>query len=287
MARPITDKADYFPHYAEGGRTMYILDEQHGNDGYAFWFKLLEILTATEGHVYDCRKPGALEFLQARTHLTAEKAETILNLLAKLDAIDADLWSRRVIWVQNLVNNFKDLYKNRRRPLPSKPGFHPENPGTAPVSTPENHSAAPVSTPRNHQSKVKDIKVKERSKPLSSGKASFPEGSDEWSCAFLLFNLIRQRRPTFKEPNLQSWAKQIDLMIRKDNRPVEEIRQVITWCQGDDFWQNNILSTAKLKAQFDQLALKMGRAKPTIKPPAQADPGSWDRFATKPEEAKA
>ena len=37
----------------------------------------------------------------------------------------------------------------------------------------------------------------------------------------------------------------------------EVIEKVIKWCQGDPFWQNNILSTAKLRKQYDQLALKM------------------------------
>ncbi|MBT9169502.1 MAG: hypothetical protein DDT19_02862 [Syntrophomonadaceae bacterium] len=46
-------------------------------------------------------------------------------------------------------------------------------------------------------------------------------------------------------------------MIRIDKRDPEKIRQIIEWCQADDFWQNNILSTGKLREQFDQLGLKM------------------------------
>lgn len=75
----------------------------------------------------------------------------------------------------------------------------------------------------------------------------------------LLFDLILKRRPNFKKPNLTTWAKSIDLMIRVDKRNPDEIEKVIKWCQADEFWQNNILSTAKLRKQFDQLALKANK----------------------------
>ena len=65
----------------------------------------------------------------------------------------------------------------------------------------------------------------------------------------------------FRNPNLQTWAKDIDLMIRLDKRTPEDIQRVIKWSQADTFWQSNILSTAKLRKQFDQLWLKMGEVK--------------------------
>ncbi|KXK29370.1 MAG: hypothetical protein UZ01_02264, partial [Candidatus Brocadia sinica] len=57
-------------------------------------------------------------------------------------------------------------------------------------------------------------------------------------------------------PDLQKWATHIDKMIRLDKRPPEEIEKVVAWCQQDSFWQNNILSTEKLRKQYDQLYLK-------------------------------
>ena len=80
--------------------------------------------------------------------------------------------------------------------------------------------------------------------------------SNEYELSKLLFDLIKKRNPNHKEPNLESWAKHIDLMIRIDKRTIEEIRGCINWCQQDSFWQNNILSTAKLRKQFDTLYLK-------------------------------
>lgn len=80
--------------------------------------------------------------------------------------------------------------------------------------------------------------------------------SDEYRLAEKLLTLIRDRNPSHKQPNLQTWAKEIDLMIRIDNRSPENIETLINLCQADPFWQNNILSTKKLREKFDQLSLK-------------------------------
>jgi len=97
---------------------------------------------------------------------------------------------------------------------------------------------------------------------------SFLSDSDEVRLAEFLLGKIISRNPKFKKPkNIQSWAKQIDYMIRLDNRTPEEIREIIEWCQKDPFWRGNILSTAKLREKFDQLVEKM--------PETRKAAGSW------------
>jgi hypothetical protein len=88
-------------------------------------------------------------------------------------------------------------------------------------------------------------------------KNSFPQNSIEFQLSELLLSLILERRPSFKKPDLQQWAKHIDSMIRLDHRDPDEIERVIRWCQADSFWQVSILSTAKLRNQYDQLCLRM------------------------------
>jgi len=45
MARPRKQTVDYFPHDTDvsSGKTLTILQSKYGNDGYAFWFKLLRM----------------------------------------------------------------------------------------------------------------------------------------------------------------------------------------------------------------------------------------------------
>ena len=89
----------------------------------------------------------------------------------------------------------------------------------------------------------------------------FDDNSVEFVLAKLLFNLILKRNPNHKKPDLQKWAYEIDKMIRLDKRDPKNIEEVIQWCQASDFWQNNILSTLKLRKQYDQLWLKMNESK--------------------------
>jgi len=91
-------------------------------------------------------------------------------------------------------------------------------------------------------------------------KKEFSSELSEFRLSALLFELIRQRNPDHKAPNLQAWAKHVDLMMRVDGRAPERIEQVIRWSQSDPFWFRNILSTAKLREKFDALVMNMGGA---------------------------
>ncbi|MCU4959840.1 hypothetical protein OB990_27065 [Bacillus cereus] len=73
-----------------------------------------------------------------------------------------------------------------------------------------------------------------------------------------LFEKIKDNNPKQKEPNFDSWANDFRLMREKDNRELQEIKDVIDWCQADPFWQGNILSAKKLREKFDQLTIQIG-----------------------------
>lgn len=164
MARPKKQTVDYFPHIASAGRSIFILENRWGNDGYAFWFKLLEILCLTDGHVYDCGNPSNWEFLTAKTRVNDQTATEILNKLAEIGNIDADLWKNRVIWCQSLVDNVKDAYKKRTDQLPKKPVSATVNPpetSKPEPETPQNNESGSGST----ESKVKYSKVNNNTIP--------------------------------------------------------------------------------------------------------------------------
>lgn len=123
MARPKKQTVDYFPHNCTQGKTMFILEQKYSNDGYAFWFKLLEILGSTEGHCLHFINGMDWEFLIAKTKLDKEKCTEILELLATLGAIDKDLWSENIVWSDNFIEGIKDAYRNRIVDMPVKPSF--------------------------------------------------------------------------------------------------------------------------------------------------------------------
>lgn len=119
--------------------------------------------------------------------------------------------------------------------------------------------------------------------PSTSSSTSvnkYRQNSVEFRLAALLLDLILQRKPDFREgqdsrreKTLQRWAVHVDRMVRLDNRKPERIEAVVRWCQADApsgergfGWQDNILSTAKLREKFDRLELAMGRSQQDSQP---------------------
>lgn len=124
MGRPRKQTADWFPHYVTDSRTKFILEDGWGNNGYAFWFKLLELLCRSDGHNYDCSNKADMKYLIALTKIDEATALEILNTLADLGKIDGLLWEkRRIIWCQSLVDNLSVLYSKRTVSAPEKPSI--------------------------------------------------------------------------------------------------------------------------------------------------------------------
>jgi len=129
MARPLKRTVDYFPHFVNAGKTLLILQNEFGNDGYAFWFKLLALLCKTDGQVYDYNNLASWRLLLAETNVSEDIANKILQLLADIEAIDPELYLAKIIWVQNLVDNLADVYTRRRNGfVPSRPVIDNINP---------------------------------------------------------------------------------------------------------------------------------------------------------------
>ena len=123
MGRPRKQTVDYFPHFVTtDSRTKFILEQSWGNDGYAFWFKLLELLGRSEGHHYDCSTTANEKYLVALMKMEHDAINEILSVLADLGNIDKELWEeRRVIWCQSLVDNLQDVYSKRTVSAPTRP----------------------------------------------------------------------------------------------------------------------------------------------------------------------
>lgn len=109
-------------------------------------------------------------------------------------------------------------------------------------------------------------KPQEKAKAKKEKKRYEPD-SNEIMLAEELKAKILENNPNAAVPaNLQEWAKHFDLMIRKDNRTLDQIRAIIGYSQDDPFWQTNILSAKTLRAKYDTLSMqakaKSGRKQP-------------------------
>jgi hypothetical protein len=151
MARPKKQTVDYFPHDtdASDSRVLTVLQNKYGNNGYAFLFKLKELLGRTPGHYYDFKDGDDWEFLLAKTNISdSEIVSRILNTLAILKAIDPELFKQGIIWSQEFVDSVELVYKKRNETKPERPNSVEKTP--IPVTE------MGVSDNENTQSKVKE-----------------------------------------------------------------------------------------------------------------------------------
>jgi len=121
MPRPKKAIVDYFPHFTNNGKTIYILESKFKNDGYSFWFKILEILGRTEHHYINCNEKSTWEFLLAKSLLDESVAIEIIDLLAELGAIDGELWQKKIIRSDNFIRNLSTVYQRRGINVITKP----------------------------------------------------------------------------------------------------------------------------------------------------------------------
>ncbi len=93
----------------------------------------------------------------------------------------------------------------------------------------------------------------------SEKRKIFEANSDPYLLAKFLEKCIAKNSPKFpqNEPQRQRWAKDFDLMIRRDKIDADDIAKVIDWCQNDNFWRSNILSGKKVREKYQQLVLRM------------------------------
>lgn len=121
------------------------------------------------------------------------------------------------------------------------------------------------STQDTHNTNTENACVSTTNKNIRSKEyKKYSPDSDEFRLSNLLYELIKENNPQFKAPNLDNWCGHVDKMIRLDKRSVDDIEAVIRWCQEDNFWHKNILSTDKLRKQFDKLYIGMPKSKKVI-----------------------
>ena len=90
-------------------------------------------------------------------------------------------------------------------------------------------------------------------------KKVFEPDSDPYLLAKFLEKCITENNPKFPqhESQRQRWAKDFDLMIRRDKIDADDIAEIIDWCQNDSFWRSNILSGKKVREKYHQLRMRI------------------------------
>lgn len=220
--RPSKTTVDYFPHYTMSGKTLFTLESLYGNDGYAFWFKVLEILGSSEGHVFRYENISDWLYLVAKTKVTEEKATNILQTLSDLGAIDKGLHQEKAIWSDNFVVGLAPVYSKRSTEIPKKPSLRGEN-------KPNNI----VSGEKTPQSKVEESKVE-----TDIGNKDKTPNCPHQEIVSLYNKILSSKLPAVK-PNLWNGTRKLNLSSRwkedKDRQNIEWWKNYFNTVADSDF----------------------------------------------------
>ncbi len=120
------------------------------------------------------------------------------------------------------------------------------------------------------------IKNKNKKRILSEVKTSdFPLDSKPYLLSTLLLSEILSNNPNSrlnnlsdveKESTIQRWARDIELLVRRNLQDPALIEEVIRFCTSDGFWKANILSDAKLRDKWDTLVVQLLKQKGSSSP---------------------
>lgn len=114
-----------------------------------------------------------------------------------------------------------------------------------------------INNTNNNNISLIDIKGQNENKKVASDvKNKFAIDSIEYKLSDYLYQSILKNDDKFKKPNLDNWAKQFDYMIRLDKRDVEEIKNIIDFAMGNQFWQSVILSSTGLRKNYTKLLIQ-------------------------------
>ena len=185
MARPTKTSVDYFPHMTHSGKTIAILEARWGNDGYAFWFKLLELLGDSSGFSFNCNRSADWEYLLSKTRVTEPVARAILDKLAEVEAIDAACWQQNIVWSDNFCRNLEPVFEKRKGQKPQKPEFPQQKPAAADISgdfrdgNPAVAAIIPTETDKVKETKLTESIATESNREQTEATESKPTEPEE------------------------------------------------------------------------------------------------------------
>lgn len=91
----------------------------------------------------------------------------------------------------------------------------------------------------------------------SKSKTIYDAESPEMILSKKLLDKLLERLPDIKKPNMQTWATDMNSLLRIDKRKPEDVSKVIDWCQASPFWRQHIMSPFKLRKHYDSVRLQM------------------------------
>lgn len=156
MARPKKEGMDYFPHDTDAVNDEKIeaLRMLYGNDGYAFYFIMLERIYRTKEFALDVSDAETIQILSRKVGVNQEVFLQMLETSLKRNIFDRELYENHRVLTSPGIQKRSGIVVEKREKMRSKY----RNDKVSKVSDAETTQETREETP---QSKVKESKVKE------------------------------------------------------------------------------------------------------------------------------
>ena len=164
MARPIKEGMDYFPHDvdASNDEKIEMLTSIYGNDGYAFYFIMLERIYRSKDFLIDISdsetKEEMFQILSSKTRLTVEQFTKILNTSLKYGLFDKRLYEEQGYITSDGIKKRSNQVITKREMMKERYNSRKKNN----ISVAETKEETISETQQSKEKKSKEKKSKEK-----------------------------------------------------------------------------------------------------------------------------
>ena len=170
MARPTKEGLDYFPHDTDAvnDEKLEALRALHGNDGYAFFFILLERIYRSPKCELIVSDAETIQILARKVAVTEQKFNEMLTTALKWGCFDKQVYEKYGILTSNGVKKRSSMVLEKRDLMKELYQKTKLKSSSLPVSDAETLPETPQSKVKKSKGKEKKSKVKEKKQPQQS-----------------------------------------------------------------------------------------------------------------------
>jgi len=217
MAQVSKKTVDYYPHDCDKGKKISYIERKFGNNGYAVWHKLLELLGNAKNHFLDLSEDLHLLYVVDYCNVDEKLLIQIIKELVRIKEFDKQLWEKKkVLWNQHFVDSIQDAYKRRLERC---------------ITFKEICTTFKIKCNNEEENDTQSKQTKENYIKLYKRILQY-------------FN--NKYIPTSSKQE-EDWIDCIRLLIERDKFTEPEIENIIAWASDNDFWSKNFLSLLKLR----------------------------------------
>ena len=259
MARPQKTGMDYFPHDTDAcnDEKVELLRMLYGNDGYAFYFIMLERIYRTKcGELLVSEEDNFKKLdeeiviiLSKKIQISEEKFKKILKTCLK-----HKIFSEKKFTQKGVLTS--DGIKIRMKPILAKRSNMAKKHSTRKiVSASETQQKLvrkpPETPPETDIEKERKEKEKERKENYTTEIKNFVREFQE-----AVLENKGKGAPSITESLINNCCDTVDKLIRIDGFTLNEIRETMVWATNDSFWSQHVSSLAPLRKKSGSTGLK-------------------------------